>query len=115
MSRSDEVLWETARPIADVQAWAESTLIPAFRQYGFRIEQRTTDSILLVRRRSAWWLIFFSIIAFWLSPDEKGHISVSFSTASEGTSRMTVLGDLPAKVRRILLELPGCSEVFRRR
>lgn len=27
---------------------------------------------------------------------------------------MTVLGNVPAKIRRILLDVPGCTEVFTR-
>lgn len=115
MTRPVELVWDSNRPLSEMQAWAESTLLAALRQYGFRVEQRTTDSILLLRRRSAWWLVFFSFLAFLLSPDEKNHISISFSTTSEGASRMVTLGDLPPKIRRILLELPGCTQVPTRR
>jgi hypothetical protein len=114
MDRQVELEWVTARPLEAVRAWAESKLLPALKHYGFRPEQRTTDSILLTRRRTAWWLVFFSVLAFWLSPDERGYVSVSFSAGPGSTSRMTVLGYVPAKIRRILLEMPGCTEVFAR-
>jgi hypothetical protein len=114
MDRKAELEWITARPIDAVRAWAESKLLPALAHYGFRVEQRTADSVLLTRRRTAWWLAFFSVIAFWLSPDERGYVSVSFSADADAASRMMVTGNVPAKIRRILLDMPGCTEVFSR-
>lgn len=109
-----ELEWIRSEPVAETRAWAESKLFPVFRQYGFRAVQETDQVVLFSRRRTAWWLALFSVVAFWLSPDEKGQIMVSFMDAPGGGSRMTVFGDVPAPVRRVLLDMPGCRETFSR-
>lgn len=115
MDRRVELEWLTDKPLAEVRVWATTKLLPALAHYGYRVEQQSADHILLTRRRSAWWLIPFSVIAFWLSPDERGYVSVDFPASSGPQSRMEVVGNVPAKIRRILLDLPGCREVFSRR
>lgn len=114
MDRRVELEWLTDRPLADVRNWATTRLLPALAHYGFRVEQQSADHILLTRRRSAWWLVPFSVLAFLLSPDERGYVSLSFAGEPGRQSRMQVVGNVPARIRRILLDLPGCREVFSR-
>lgn len=104
-----DVRWDFAGSTEDARAWADSTLIPAFTQYGFREEQRSADSVLLLRKRTAWWLAIFSVIAFWLSPDARDRVFISFTTTSETSTRIAVSGDLPGRLRRILLDIPGST------
>lgn len=70
--------WATSRPVGQTRAWAESRLLPALAGYRFRLYRHTVDGIDLARRRTAWWLVPFSIIAYWLSPDEREFVSISF-------------------------------------
>lgn len=111
MASATEPVWTADRPVDQIRAWAQRVLLPALRTYGFRVERESQSAVLLIRRRSAWWLLPFSVLAFWLSPQQKDQVSLSFSAQDALHGRMAVLGEIPAKVRAILLDLPGCSEV----
>lgn len=111
MASATELVWAADRSPDRVRAWAHDVLLPALRTYGFRVDRQSESTILLIRRRSAWWLIPFSVLAFWLSPQRMEQISLVFSAQDSTRGQMTVLGALPNKVREILLGLPGCREV----
>lgn len=99
--------WRATRSLSDLRAWAAAKLFPVFERYGFRIMRRSDHLIIFERRRAAWWLVFISVVAFWLSPNLKQRISVSFTVISPSESCITVLGDIPAKMLRVLGEVPG--------
>lgn len=112
MSTPIQLEWIAARPVAQTRVWAESKLFPVFAQYGFRVARVSDDVVVFSRRRTAWWLALISVLAYWLSPDEKAQITVTFAGHAVEGSRMTVFGDVPAPVRKVLLEIPGCQETL---
>lgn len=114
MSASVELEWTAAEPVTELRAWAEARLFPALSQFGFRVVRGNDGAVVFARRRTAWWLAFFSVLAFWLSPDEKRTIIVSFERVGADSSRINVFGDVPPQVRKVLLDVPGCHEVFSR-
>lgn len=110
MTNSTAWEWTASRPLDELRRWAEAKLFPALHQYGFRVMRESDDLVVFALHRTAWWLALISVVAFWLSPDRKQFVAVSFAAVSPETSRITVVGDVPSRVRSILTAIPGSRD-----